>query len=196
METRLHVDNRERKLCLSGKTSFLHSSNVELKLNHIIDVSSADVRVSGSLLKHLSFGENEKGRVGVDSRLRLSAGLSGSSSDTDTFLVLEAKKHFRIAEKVRVVRGKDTLDNTTDIKVKASYSYNLKRDMWTGDVSCGISQTIFKLHDTMDIRISAGLETCINKNKLQSFRPLIKLEENNWTWSTDLSGQWNVSYLL
>lgn len=196
METRLFIDNRDRKLCLSGKASFLHSSNVELKVKHIIDMSSADVRVSGSLLKHLSFGEGDRGKPGVDSRLRISAGLKGNSSDTDTFLVLKAKKHFRMAEKVRLIRGKDTLDNSTDMRVKASYSYNLKRDIWTGDVFCGISHTMFRLHDTMDIRLSAGFETCINKNKLQSIRPLIKVEENNWTWSTDLSGKWHASYLL
>jgi hypothetical protein len=196
METRLHIDNRDRKLYLSGKTSFLHSSDVELRLKHIVDTESADVRVFGSLMKHLSFGDISRGKPGVDSRLRLSAGLSANSSSVDTLLVLKGKKHFRVAEKIRLIRGKDTVDNSTDVLVKASYSYNLKRDVWTGDVFCGISHTMFRLHDTMDIRLSAGLETCINKNKLQSFRPLIKVEENNWTWSTDLSGKWHVDYLL
>lgn len=196
METRLLIDNRERKLYLSGKASFLHSSNVELKFKHRIDTSSADVRVSGSLMKHLSFGENDRVKPGVDSRLRVSAGLWGDSTSTDTLLVLKAKKHFRVAEKVRLIRGKDTLDNSTDMRLKASYAYNLRRDVWTGNVFCGISHTMFRLHDTMDIRVSAGLETSINKNKLQTMEPVIKVEENNWTLSTDLSGKWRVSYLL
>ena len=68
--------------------------------------------------------------------------------------------------------------------------------LWTGNVFCGISHTMFRLHDTMDIRVSAGLETSINKNKLQTMEPVIKVEENNWTLSTDLSGKWRVSYLL
>lgn len=196
METRLHIDNREKKLYLSGRASFLHSSNVELKFKHMIDTSSASVHVSGSLMKHLSFGDNDRVKPGVDSRLRLSAGLRGNSSSTDTFLVLKARKHFRVAEKVRLARGKDTLDSSTDVCTKACYAYNLRSDSWTGDVFCGISHTMFRLHDTMDIRVSAGLETSINKNKLQNVQPIVKIEENNWTWSTDLSGKWNISYML
>lgn len=196
METRLHIDNRDRKLYLSGKTSFLHSSDVELRLKHIVDTESADVRVFGSLMKHLSFGDISRGKPGVDSRLRLSAGLSANSSSVDTLLVLKGKKHFRVAEKIRLIRGKDTVDNSTDVHLKACYKYNLKNDSWAGDVFCGISHTMFKIHDSMDIRVSAGLQSSINKNKLQTVTPIIKVEENNWTWFTDLSGKWNISYML
>lgn len=194
METKLCIDNREKTLFLSGKARFLHSSNVELKLKHIIDTKSANVKVFGSLEKHLNFGDLPS-RASVDERLRLSAGVKANSYSTDTLLFLKGKKQFRLAEKIRVIRGKDIQDNSTDLKMKALYSLNLKTEEWGGEIFCGLSRTMFRVHDTMDIRVSLGVHTTINKNKIQPIQPVIKLEENCWTLTT--SGQtWNLSYML
>jgi hypothetical protein len=51
METKLSFDSRQKTLLLSGKAHFLHSSNVELKLNHILNTKSGNIEVFGSLLK-------------------------------------------------------------------------------------------------------------------------------------------------
>ena len=44
-------DNRDKQLCLEGKTTFLHSSNVALKLRNILNLSTADFQIHGSLTK-------------------------------------------------------------------------------------------------------------------------------------------------
>ena len=144
------------------------------------------VDVYGAILKHMSFGElPANSKTGVDQRLRVSAGVEGSSTSTDTLLVLQGRKTTNLAERVKVVRGKDLVDSRTDLSVKGKYIYNIKKDVWLGSGFVGLSQCLFNLHSTMDLRLSAGLQADYVKPKGGASRvdvqPVIKVEENAWT---------------
>lgn len=135
-------------------------------------------------------------RKGFDSRMRLSAGVDFASSTADTALVLKAKKQHRIAEKRRVSRGKDFLDSATDIRLKARYDYNLQADSWSGNAVVEVSHASFKVNDAMDLRVSLGMKGSINRGQISRMQPVLKIEENCWSFTTDCKGTWVVDYLL
>lgn len=135
-------------------------------------------------------------RKGFDNRLRLSAGVDFASSTADTALVLKAEKQYRIAEKRRVSRGKDFLDSATDIRLKARYDYNFQADSWSGDAIAELSHASFKVNDNMDLRVSLGMKGSINRGGVSQMQPVLKIEENCWSFTTDCKGMWHVDYLL
>lgn len=187
MESKLFIDSTTKQLLLSGETSLLHSETAtELRWKHVVNTSSCGVDVYGAILKHMSFGElPANSKTGVDQRLRVSAGVEGSSTSTDTLLVFQGRKTTNLAERVKVVRGKDLVDSRTDLSVKGKYIYNIKKDVWLGSGFVGLSQCLFNLHSTMDLRLSAGLQADYVKPKGGASRvdvqPVIKVEENAWT---------------
>lgn len=144
----------------------------------------------------MSIGDISSVRKGFDSRLRLSAGIDFASSKADTILVLKAEKQFRIAETRKVSRGRDYLDNATDIRLKARYDYNLQADSWSGDAFAALSHASFKLHDNMDFRLSLGVKGRMNRGQVSQLQPVLKIEENCWSFTTDCKGTWCVNYLL
>jgi hypothetical protein len=203
MESKLYIDNTTKKLLISGETSLLHSeSNVELTWKHIVDTTSGSVDVYGSIFKHVSFGDLPvNSKPGVDQRLRVSAGIEGSSTSPDTLLVLRARKTHNLAERVKVVRGKDSVDSRTDVRAKGKYVYNLMSDAWTGTGYLGVSQCLFNLHSTMDLRLSAGVQADYSKGKSSKvdLQPVIKLEENAWSLEMRPKNNkmnWNLTYSL
>lgn len=188
MESKLFIDSTTKQLLLSGETSLLHNETAtELKWKHVVNTSNASVDVYGAVLKHVSFGDlPTNAKPGVDQRLRVSAGVEGSSTSTDTLLVFQGRKTTNLAERVKVVRGKDTVDSRTDLSIKGKYMYNIKNDVWLGSGYLGLSQCLFNLHSTMDVRVSAGIQADYVKPKGAASRvtlqPVLKLEENAWTF--------------
>ncbi|KAI8103224.1 hypothetical protein M9435_004566 [Picochlorum sp. BPE23] len=130
METKLSFDSRQKTLLLSGKTHFLHSSNIELKLNHILNTKSANIEVFGSLSKHIGIG---------------------------------------------------------DISTA---------DSWSGDAVAELSHASFKVNDNMDLRVSLGMKGSINRGRVSQMQPVLRIEENCWSFTTDCKGIWHVDYLL
>jgi hypothetical protein len=200
MESKLYIDNTKKQLLLSGETSLLHGeTNTELRWKHIVNTSSSEVNVYGAILKHVSFGELPS-RAGVDQRLRLSAGVQASSESPDTLLVLEGRKTTNLAERVKILRGKDSVDSRTDLRVKGKYMYNVKNDVFLGSGYVGLSSCLFNLHATMDLRVSAGLQADYVKSKKAASRvdvqPVIKLEENAWTFEVRPKKGGKVDYSL
>ena len=187
--------------------SFAHSLTRSLdrsiarcrRFKHVVNTSTATVDVYGSVLKHVSFGELPS-RAGVDQRLRLSAGVQASSESPDTLFVMEGKKTTNLAERVKIMRGKDTVDSRTDLVAKGTYMYNVKSDVFLGSGYVGISQCLFNLHSTMDLRVSAGVQADYVKPKKATARidvqPVIKLEENAWTLEVKPKKGGKVDYSL
>jgi hypothetical protein len=183
MESKLYIDNSSKKLLLTGEVSLLHDANVELNFKHVVDTTNGDVQVHGSIFKHVAFGDlPTNSKPGVDSRFRVSAGVEGSSTSPDTLLVLQARLNRNIAEKVKIKRGKDSVDSRTDVRIKGRYAYNLMNDEWNGTGYAGVSQCLFDLHSTMDLRVSAGIQGELSRASNQvRVQPVIKLEENAWS---------------
>eukprot|EP00890_Picochlorum_soloecismus_P006144 jgi/Picsp_1/6530/NSC_03873-R1_hypothetical protein CHLNCDRAFT_52218 [Chlorella variabilis] len=193
METFLEVDGGKRQKKLRGKTYFLHHSNISLKVNHELDFDSCQFGVWGSIFKHVSFPRASNSQT-IDDRFRFAFGIQGGDAMGPSIEV-KARKKFRLVKGTSIMRGKETVNRCSDLKLGGRFSHDLKNKTWNLQLKAIATMAIFRLNRNMDVRIRGKLCLPIDEYGFKTIIPVLSMEENCWSFETD-GRDWKVFYRL